>query len=171
MEFIARSWTTGGGRGQVCLSCCLLSSCPWIWLQHHTKIKVPLSGPYSVCLGDIISLFTTLALEVATASCYQILNVITSLTPLFLLTLMNSSVPIYYCYIFLGLSFIQDFFFFFFFVATPAAYGSSQAWDQIGAAAASLYHSHINLGSSHIWDLHHSSWQRWILNPPSKARD
>ena len=24
---------------------------------------------------------------------------------------------------------------------------------------------------SHICDLHHSSWQRWILNPPSKAKD
>ena len=24
---------------------------------------------------------------------------------------------------------------------------------------------------SHIWDLHHSSWQRQILNPLSKARD
>lgn len=24
---------------------------------------------------------------------------------------------------------------------------------------------------SHICDLHHSSWQRWILKPLSKARD
>ncbi len=24
---------------------------------------------------------------------------------------------------------------------------------------------------SHIWDLHHSSWQYWILNPMSEARD
>ena len=24
---------------------------------------------------------------------------------------------------------------------------------------------------SHVYDLHHSSWQRWIFNPPSKARD
>ena len=24
---------------------------------------------------------------------------------------------------------------------------------------------------SRVWDLHHSSWQRWILNPLSKARD
>ena len=22
-----------------------------------------------------------------------------------------------------------------------------------------------------VWDLHHSSWQRWILNPPNEARD
>ena len=26
-------------------------------------------------------------------------------------------------------------------------------------------------GLSHICDLHHSSWQRWILNPLSTARD
>ena len=24
---------------------------------------------------------------------------------------------------------------------------------------------------SHVYDLHHSSWQRWILNPLSEARD
>ena len=24
---------------------------------------------------------------------------------------------------------------------------------------------------SHVFDLHHSSWQRWILNPLSQARD
>ena len=33
------------------------------------------------------------------------------------------------------------------FRATPAAYGSSQARDQIGATAASLHHSHSNMGS------------------------
>ena len=36
------------------------------------------------------------------------------------------------------------FFFFFIFMAAPAAYGSSQARGQIGAAAASLHHSHSN---------------------------
>ena len=30
--------------------------------------------------------------------------------------------------------------------ATPAAYGGSQAWGQIGAAAANLHHSHSNSG-------------------------
>ena len=24
---------------------------------------------------------------------------------------------------------------------------------------------------SHVWDLHHSSWQYWVLNPLSEARD
>ena len=33
------------------------------------------------------------------------------------------------------------------FTAAPAAYGSSQARRQIGAAAAGLYHSHSNAGS------------------------
>ena len=40
--------------------------------------------------------------------------------------------------------------------ATPTAYGGSQARGLIGAVAAGL---------------HHSSWQRWILNPLSKAKD
>ena len=38
-------------------------------------------------------------------------------------------------------------FLFCFFRATPAAYGDSQARGQIGAAAASLQHSHSNVGS------------------------
>ena len=46
--------------------------------------------------------------------------------------------------------------FYFFYGLTHAAYGGSQARDQIRATAA---------------DLHHSSWQRRILNPLSKARD
>ena len=41
---------------------------------------------------------------------------------------------------------------FFFFKATPAAYGSSRARSQIGAAAASVHHSHGNTGSErHLW--------------------
>ena len=43
--------------------------------------------------------------------------------------------------------------------------------DGIGAAPASLHHSHSNAGSELHLDLHHSSWQHWILNPQSKARD
>ena len=34
--------------------------------------------------------------------------------------------------------------FFLLFRVAPAAYGGSQAWGQIGAAAASLHHSHSN---------------------------
>ena len=44
--------------------------------------------------------------------------------------------------------FDPDFFFFFgLFRATPKAYGNSWARDQTGAAAASLHHSHSNMGS------------------------
>ena len=43
------------------------------------------------------------------------------------------------------------------------AYGGSQARARIGAAAASLHHSHSNAGS--VCDLHHSSQQHQILNP------
>ena len=44
---------------------------------------------------------------------------------------------------------ISFFFFFFFclFRAFPMAYGDSQARGRIGAVAASLYHSHTNVGS------------------------
>jgi len=58
------------------------------------------------------------------------------------------------------------------FRATPTAYGRSQAWGPIGAVAASLYTTATAMPDlSHICDLHHSSRQRQILNPLSKARD
>ena len=53
--------------------------------------------------------------------------------------------------------------------AVPAAYGGSQARGRMGAVAASLHHSHSNVGSES--DLYHSSRQCQILNPLSKARD
>ena len=70
---------------------------------------------------------------------------------------------------------LQLFLFLFFpllFRAAPAAYGSSQARNQIGAAAASLHHSHSNAGwdLSHVCDLHHSSRQRRIPISLSGAR-
>ena len=73
--------------------------------------------------------------------------------------------------------------FFFLFRATPPAYGSSQARGRVGAAAASLLHSHSNLDPSCICYVHHSNtgslthWVRdgtyilmdtsWIHNPLS----
>ena len=62
-------------------------------------------------------------------------------------------------------------FFFFFFVflsiwATPMAYGGSQARGRIRAVAARLCHNYSNARFEP-----HSSWQRPILNPLSKARD
>ena len=63
-------------------------------------------------------------------------------------------------------------FFFFFFRAVPVAHGSSQARGWIGAVAAGLYTTATETQDpSHICNLHHSSWQRWILNSLSKARD
>ena len=59
----------------------------------------------------------------------------------------------------------------FFFRAAPKAYGSCQARDRIGAAAPSLHHSPSNMGSERVCDLYHSSWQRWIPNSLSEARD
>ena len=45
-------------------------------------------------------------------------------------------------------SYFLVFIYLFIFVrATPTAHGGSQARGQIGATAASLYHSHINAGS------------------------
>ena len=55
--------------------------------------------------------------------------------------------------------------------AAFVAYGGSQARGPIGAADAGLRQSHSNVGSEPNLDLHHSSQQHRILNPPNKARD
>ena len=56
-------------------------------------------------------------------------------------------------------------------MAAPAAYGSSRARGQIGAAAASLHHSRRKTG----FELHLQPmpqlWQHWILNPLKEASD
>ena len=57
-------------------------------------------------------------------------------------------------------------------MAAPMAYGGSQARGLTRAEAADLRHSHSNAGSQpRLRDLHHSSYQCWILNPLSEARD
>ena len=69
--------------------------------------------------------------------------------------------------------YLGEFFFFFFCLfalswAAPAAYGGSQTRGLIGAAAASLHHSHSNTRSElHLQPtpLQHSSQQHWIPNP------
>ena len=75
---------------------------------------------------------------------------------------------------------IQIFFFFlsFFlggglFRATPAAYGNSQAKGQVESELQLPAYTTATATQdpSHVFDLHHSSWQHWILNPLSKARD
>jgi len=55
-----------------------------------------------------------------------------------------------------------------FFRGTPGAHGGSQTRGLIRATAARLHHSYSN---AIVCDLHHSSWQYWILDPLSKARD
>ena len=62
-------------------------------------------------------------------------------------------------------------FFFFLFRVTSAAYGSSQARCQIGAVVLAYTIAIAVWDLSHIFDLHRSSRQCQILNPPSKARD
>ena len=57
------------------------------------------------------------------------------------------------------------------FRAAPVAYVGSQARGLIRATAASLCHSTATPDPSHIYELHHSSCQHWILNPLNKARD
>ena len=75
----------------------------------------------------------------------------------------------------LSIGFLFDvfmtFFFFFFFRAAPTAYGNSQTRGQIRAAATGLHHSHSNENPSHVFNLCHSSWWRWTLNPLSGTRD
>ena len=57
-----------------------------------------------------------------------------------------------------------------FFRAAPVAHGSCQARGRIGAATASLHHSTAMQEQSCFFDLHPSSWQRWILNAMREAR-
>ena len=58
------------------------------------------------------------------------------------------------------------------FRATPMEYGGSQARGLVRATVASLCHSYSYARYKPcLRPTHHSSWQRWILNPLSKARD
>ena len=56
-------------------------------------------------------------------------------------------------------------------MATSAAYESSQARDQIGAAAEGCSTARAIPDPSLIYDLCHSLQQHLILNPLGKARD
>ena len=92
--------------------------------------------------------------------------------------LQNIILILFLCILFrIGLSPNSFFFFFFFFFffclfrASHSAYGGSQARDQIRATAASLYHSHSNIGSEPYLQTTPQLKARWILNPLSKTRD
>ena len=76
------------------------------------------------------------------------------------------------CYATAGTLWLPFFFFFFHFSfcllrATPAAHGSSQARDRMGAIAAGLHYIHSNVGS----EPHLRPIPQLILNPLTKARD
>ena len=72
-----------------------------------------------------------------------------------------------------------SFLFFFFFLsfvfclsrATPAAYGGSQARGQLELQLLAYTTATGTADPSHVCDLHHISWQHWIRNPLSEARD
>ena len=57
------------------------------------------------------------------------------------------------------------------FRAAPMAHRGSQARGLIRAVAAGLHQATAMPDLSYVFDLHHSSGQFQILNPPSKARD
>ena len=60
---------------------------------------------------------------------------------------------------------------FWFFRDTLAAYGSSQARGQVRAGAASLFTATATQDPSHVCNRHQGSWQHWILNLMSEARE
>ena len=62
-------------------------------------------------------------------------------------------------------------FFFFFFLVPYPRHTEVPRLSWITAVATGQHHSTAMRALSHICDLHHSSWKRWILNPLSKARD
>ena len=57
------------------------------------------------------------------------------------------------------------------FRAILKAYESSQARGRIRAVTTTTATTTATPDPSHIFDLYHSSWQCWILNPLSEARD
>ena len=67
--------------------------------------------------------------------------------------------------------FVCLFFVFCLFRPTPMAYGSSQATVELELQLLAYTTASEMLDLSHVCDLHHSSWQHWILNPLSMARD
>ena len=55
--------------------------------------------------------------------------------------------------------------------STGAAYGGSQAMGEIGATVVGLHTATTTPDLSCVCDIHHSSQQRWILDPLSSAKD
>ena len=55
--------------------------------------------------------------------------------------------------------------------AAPVAYGGSQARGPIGIQLPAYATATAMPDPSRVCDPYHSSWQRWILNPLTGARD
>ena len=88
------------------------------------------------------------------------------------LTVLEAGSPRSRCEEGLFLFFVFLFCFWFcLFRAVLAVYGSPRARGRIRAASAGLHHSQATRDPSRICDLHHNSWQCWILSPLSEARD
>ena len=66
---------------------------------------------------------------------------------------------------------ISSFFFFLPFRAAPTAYGVSQARGRIRAVAPAYATATATPVYNRVYNLHHSSQQRWILNALSEVRD
>ena len=58
-----------------------------------------------------------------------------------------------------------------FFRAAPLAYGGSQARAESELQLPAYTTATATPDPSRAYNLHHSSWQRWILNPLSEAED
>lgn len=101
VEFIARSWRTGGKRSAVSLlPPSVFGHLAPCW--HNTETKAPLRSPFLSV--HAVSLCTTLPLELRTPSCgYWFLCRTSLLIPLTLLTHMNLRVSIYHFYRFLSI--------------------------------------------------------------------
>ena len=59
----------------------------------------------------------------------------------------------------------------YFFRVVPAAYGSSQVRVRLKVQLLAYTIPTAMQDSSHVCDLQHTSWQPWVLNPLSEARD
>ena len=85
---------------------------------------------------------------------------------------LKTYTEVFFCLFVLSLGFFFFFSFFFcLFRAVPVAYGGSQAGVESELQLLAYTAATEMLDLSHIWDLHHSLWQHWILNPSREARD
>ena len=118
------------------------------WVEFPVLYRTPPLASQSIHLGMHVPIPNTQAIP---PHC---------LSPSVTISLFSKSVSCFFvCFLFLS------------FRAAPATYIGSQARAQIGAKLQADTTATATPDLSHICDLHHSSQQRQILNPLSKARD